>query len=387
MRFLVASMKTLSTPGAIPALDGLRALAILLVLFTHIFQLFPNFTFVLWRTEWLTFLYNGWIGVDLFFVLSGFLIGSQLINNSNFSFSRFWITRFFRIAPTFYLILSFVAIAYYFDRDFFSKFGLNDFKSDFTLKEVFFGNFVFISNYITGNIGIGSWSLSIEEQFYLIAPLLIFLIKPLSFRLQVATFAFIVLLSLIFRVFTYRLYDLGDSIPIELVITKIYFSTVGRFDALASGMLCAIFYKKFNQFTKENVFFLRWISLIPLLFVFLTGGLKGGWYEVTLQYSLIAFGWSVLLLGIVLESNDSLIVRLLSHRYLTPIARISYSIYLSHILILHFVHYRLKDYIYLNIFFEISLILFLVLIISTILFLLFEWPIYSYAKNKILKSL
>ncbi len=97
--------------GREPVLDGLRALAILLVLFTHIFQQIPNLSFVWGKVEWLSPLYNGWIGVDLFFVLSGFLVGGQVcraFEDNSFSFYHFYARRSLRIFPAYFTILAFV---------------------------------------------------------------------------------------------------------------------------------------------------------------------------------------------------------------------------------------------------------------------------------------
>lgn len=62
-------------------MDGLRALAILLVVVMHIFQTMPRFSFVAYGIEWAMPLYNGWAGVDLFFVISGYLIGGGILRN------------------------------------------------------------------------------------------------------------------------------------------------------------------------------------------------------------------------------------------------------------------------------------------------------------------
>ncbi|MHB1220386.1 MAG: acyltransferase family protein [Gammaproteobacteria bacterium] len=108
---LKSSLASLRMPGQIKSLDGLRAIAILLVLVTHTCQRIPGLSFVYWNTEWATPIYNGWMGVDLFFVLSGFLIGSIIIknlNNNTFSIISFYRHRFFRILPAYFFMILFV---------------------------------------------------------------------------------------------------------------------------------------------------------------------------------------------------------------------------------------------------------------------------------------
>lgn len=84
-------------------LDFLRALAIIMVLFFHTLVLFPH-------PDWLAYVAKfGWIGVDLFFALSGFLIASQLFakisEDKKISFMDFFIKRFFRIVPAYLVVV------------------------------------------------------------------------------------------------------------------------------------------------------------------------------------------------------------------------------------------------------------------------------------------
>src|SRR4051812_25820092 len=86
----------------IAGLDHLRALAISLVFLFH-YRLFAH---PAWVDDWCTF---GWTGVDLFFVLSGYLISSQIfrsIEKGSFSLQEFFIKRFFRILPAYWVVLA-----------------------------------------------------------------------------------------------------------------------------------------------------------------------------------------------------------------------------------------------------------------------------------------
>jgi peptidoglycan/LPS O-acetylase OafA/YrhL len=140
--------------GNVPALDVLRSLAILLVFTAHYgaaFQALP-------RVQALPVFNWGWTGVDLFFVLSGFLIGGQLwkeVSRTNrIQIGRFLLRRGLRIWPLYYAFVALVAFEGLFGR------SLSGLWSD-----VFF-----LSNNFHNQIG-GGWSLSTEEQFYVLAPI------------------------------------------------------------------------------------------------------------------------------------------------------------------------------------------------------------------------
>lgn len=141
--------------GQLPALDVLRSLAVLMVVGGHFADAaqvpFPSFK-AWFSTPVFRF---GWTGVDLFFVLSGFLIGRQLwkelVSDGTIRYGRFILRRGFRIWP---LYLVFVVLSPYLS-------GTGHYLAS---------DWLFFSNYRWGNVG-GGWSLSTEEQFYLLAPL------------------------------------------------------------------------------------------------------------------------------------------------------------------------------------------------------------------------
>jgi peptidoglycan/LPS O-acetylase OafA/YrhL len=145
-----------------PALDGLRAFAVLMVICDH------------WAYEWtivahqaapaltrLPMFYWGWTGVDLFFVLSGFLIGKQLwgelFRTDTISVTQFVLRRGLRIWPLYYTCMLFLVIVR-------------------SVRAPSWPDWVMLSNYVDGNYG-RSWSLSTEEQFYLLMPTLLLLFR------------------------------------------------------------------------------------------------------------------------------------------------------------------------------------------------------------------
>jgi peptidoglycan/LPS O-acetylase OafA/YrhL len=151
-------------------LDGLRAMAILLVLARHSLRPFisedayqPVLT--LGSLDVTPLLLNGWIGVDLFFVLSGFLIGRQAWRGD--SVRRFWFKRVTRILPAYWACLGVVAIVVTMAGTW-SQSGAD-----------FLAHLVMLQDY-TGSVFVPAfWSLGAEEKFYLLAPLLVFALARL----------------------------------------------------------------------------------------------------------------------------------------------------------------------------------------------------------------
>lgn len=170
----------MSSGGRIPALDGLRGVAILLVLVWHYFQNLLRDDMGPAVAQLRRSLSLSWSGVDLFFVLSGFLIAGLLLDNkgSNRYFRTFYIRRTCRIFPLYYAHLAVFALLIFF--------GMKDlpayrwlFQDDVIplwsyatyTQNLFMGwNWTFGPNWM----GV-TWSLAVEEQFYLVLPLLVWL--------------------------------------------------------------------------------------------------------------------------------------------------------------------------------------------------------------------
>lgn len=149
----------------IPFLDGLRSIAILLVISGHISADFRD-AFGPTLYSRLPFVANGWIGVDLFFVLSGFFIGGQLWKElrreGDVHVGRFMIRRGLRIWPLYYFIYLCVLI-------FSVTVGHGA-----AAKGYGWSDLVFITNFHNRGLVEGSWSLCTEEQFYIVTPLALF---------------------------------------------------------------------------------------------------------------------------------------------------------------------------------------------------------------------
>jgi peptidoglycan/LPS O-acetylase OafA/YrhL len=209
-------------------LDGIRGIAIILVMLHH-YQLYgegyPSTTFLDRQVERLAI--SGWMGVDLFFVLSGFLITGILLDTKNEAgyFRNFYMRRFLRIFPLYYGFLFVFALTLPL---------IDPAGAEFQLKfEEQIWYWTYLINwklglvYVSEYFGIAHfWSLAIEEQFYLVWPAIVYFSSPKRLTLICLL---LIAASPVFRIFVT---DLGFVSP--------HVFTFSRMDALAMGGLIAI---------------------------------------------------------------------------------------------------------------------------------------------------
>ena len=155
------------------SLDILRGIAILLVFVNHleprispaVASLHGATGFIFWHIKQI-----GWTGVDLFFVISGFLISGLLFNElettGRLNWWRFWIRRGFKIWPSYLLLLLVLAVT--------STTNYIDYQTPLTVIRSLGTHLLFLQNYIsTGNPNGPTWSLAIEEYFYILLPIVL----------------------------------------------------------------------------------------------------------------------------------------------------------------------------------------------------------------------
>src|SRR3982074_1503320 len=160
----------------IPQLDALRGLAVLLVLL-HNTDVYPSLHLRLISG-------NGWMGVDLFFVLSGFLITEILLDTkqSEGYFRNFYARRCLRIWPLYYSVLLFMFVIVPILRPSEAHTVFEARSSPWWAYPVFLQNFLIpIPTMATGALGV-TWSLAVEEQFYLVWPLVVRLCTEAQIR-------------------------------------------------------------------------------------------------------------------------------------------------------------------------------------------------------------
>ena len=163
-----------------PVIDGVRAFAILWVVLLHMvyyqYGNFPTQVMAIFKNPATTWIRNGPLGVDLFFVISGFLMGSilfaELKASGKLEIARFYVRRFLRLIPVYIVVM---ALSLYFLH------GLPG-KPIWNYAENFWANLLYVNNFLprTQQYMGWCWSLAIEEQFYLLLPACILLFMGLG---------------------------------------------------------------------------------------------------------------------------------------------------------------------------------------------------------------
>ena len=304
-----------------PALDGVRGIAILLVLIHHFTVFSPSGPF---EAGLASVALLGWSGVDLFFVLSGFLITGILIDarGSDRYFGSFYARRSLRIFPLYFLMvfLSFVVLPRLPSLQLIlagptevPQWPYWTYLVNFAVAER--------NQFLHGVLDI-AWSLAIEEQFYLVWAVVVWALSP---RWLGPLCAFIVLLAPTLR----NLAVSGGTEPISVYVLPHF-----RADTLALGGLLAWLGRR------GSLESLAWMS--PYAFVLGVAGAMAvavfaaspWWWEPAMQrfgYSLLALAGGALIVTAVTRPTRSLWQRALSASWLRACGKYSYCMYLVHL--------------------------------------------------------
>jgi peptidoglycan/LPS O-acetylase OafA/YrhL len=328
-----SSLLPTSTPGThIPALDGVRGLAILLVLVRHFSpDNFPQDSFGEPLIRWGRF---GWMGVDLFFVLSGFLITGILLNarSKPHYFRNFYVRRVLRIFPLYYgVLLALLVVAPLL----FSAAGLwprvtqmlGKYADDYaSIRANQIWLWLYAVNLVPGvewSFLEGFWSLAVEEHFYLVWPFLVWCLR--GRRLIVACVGCIVL-ALVIRVVLWATGWSGPQFRYEF--------TLCRMDCLALGALLAVLARNERTWAwlSRNG---GWVALASAAALIAGFAWQGGPNYRTPLTSTIGLTVVALLCGGVLvmalrAPTTSLLGRTFRSGFLTFLGRYSYGLYVLH---------------------------------------------------------
>lgn len=278
-------------------LDGLRGIAIIFVILYHVNP--KTFS-------------GGYIGVDVFFVLSGYLITKKLLSTEKISVKEFYVNRFKRLYPAtlFVILLSTIVVLFIFTPS-----NLKDYLQSVVSTIFFSSNILFYtenSYFHTDALLkplLHTWSLGIEEQFYIFYPLFILKFKK---RKNLALL-FLTLFSLTLSITT---------LP-ELAKAN-YFLPIFRFWEIGFGCLVFTFYNKLSPILRQKIS-LQYLSVITLfvcLFVFNADTSFPG-----INALIVVIATCLLIL---LDNPDSLLYKLLTLQYLINIGKLSFSLYLVH---------------------------------------------------------
>ena len=335
-----------------PEIDGLRALAVLPVIFFHAgFDLFSG----------------GFIGVDIFFVISGYLITSLLIKDiesKQFTILNFYERRARRLLPALFVVMSFCTFLSFM---WMLPNQMKDFSQSLFAVSFFTSNILFWRE--TGYFGdealekplLHTWSLSVEEQYYIFFP--IFLI--LAWRYGRNRVMWIIIIMALFSFF---ISDWGWR---NKAVANFYLAPTRAWEILAGSVAAFIIRKRG---IKENNF----LSILGLLAILLSIA----WYDQDTPfpsfYTLLPI--TGILLIILYSGGSTITTKLLSTKVLVGIGLISYSAYLWHHSLFSFARIR---------FFQPSDTLFLILSFFSLFIAYFTWKYIEMPfrdRNKVIKK-
>jgi peptidoglycan/LPS O-acetylase OafA/YrhL len=321
----------------VPALDGLRALACASIVFFHCALFTGVFGAPAPGVELtiLRLLGNGaWAGVDVFFVLSGFLMGRILLRDlretGRIAYGRFYVRRVLRIFPAYYLVLS-VTLFVIARQNVGNILFYSGARNWAQLRDGSWTNYLYLNNYVglgAPNVLSWGWSLCVEEHFYLLLPgLLAVTFRARGKRARALLLGSYVALPVLGRAAQY-LFD-----PATVEANTFYYFTHNRLDQLFVGVLVAYVYLTARDQLGHVVSRLGpavWVAgLLAIATVWVFGGLQhAGPFTVIGQLFVTAAGAALLLVN-GLYRND-VMTRFLGHPLWYPLARVSYGTYLIH---------------------------------------------------------
>ncbi|HUA36628.1 MAG TPA: acyltransferase [Candidatus Binataceae bacterium] len=311
-----------------PAFDGLRALCITAVIAFHVGS---------WDRAWLNNLTNrGWVGVDVFFVLSGFLITwiviAELERRGTFDLRRFYFRRALRLQPAYFSgLIGFTLLLYFLNRNhFFAIVGTLPYFLTYTLNfAIAFGWCAFPPYGV-------AWSLCIEEQFYLCWP---WTLRKFGLRRCLRIALVLVTIVLVHRWLVFARMNPGHLMePSQRSLDRVYYGFDTRIDTILMGCAAALalsepMAQSFFQRLRDWSWFTASASMIAIVaMAWATAGstIDGpGWHAATLGFTLIAVATALFVIALFLQAR-SWPARILSTRPLVEVGKISYGIYLFH---------------------------------------------------------
>ncbi len=335
-------------PGRYESIDGIRALAVIWVIFFHVLFCWGEFVSSsayesVVHSSWNWFWTKGYLAINPFFVISGFLIGDLLLGEyakkGGIALRGFYIRRFFRLAPAYYLILGGFAAFWFYD------------PSLYTIRYLW-TNLIYINNWFphAGKPAIWAWSLAVEEQFYILCPL--FILFLMRRKLPAGK----VILLLIAASIGWNYYGAMTKGPFRVIyhppddlaayfhfFDETYAKTTTRASALLMGVGCAFLRRddawmarlRSGLGTGLMTFFFFAISFISYNPAFLPpGGSESKPIITALFNPLSAFSFACLVMLLQTRRGFGGVAdRLLGAKIWFPFAQISYGLYLLHCIV------------------------------------------------------
>jgi peptidoglycan/LPS O-acetylase OafA/YrhL len=292
----------LDTNNRIPSLDGLRTISVLCVVASH-------FLYTIGFDDRFNL---GILGVKFFFVISGFLITGLLLKEhdktSTISLSKFYFRRTLRIFPPYYFYLFVIFIASYF--------GILNIRN-----ESFIAPLTYTSNYINVDSWhlLHTWSLSVEEQFYLIFP---FILLFFGQQKIVWILGSLVIISPFLRLIDFQTFSESGKM-------WIYYGFHANSDGLAVGCLLAIFYERLHQ-SRIYIKLLNssFIFIIPILLVLVNSTIEPREFYLGVSFTISNFLVAICIDWAITNYQTNFFGRFLNTATMLQIGVMSYSIYL-----------------------------------------------------------
>jgi len=301
-------------------IDGVRAIAVVSVILFHL-----GFEFIA----------GGYVGVDIFFVISGYLITGLIyseIKSKNFSYIKFYKRRVARLLPALVITLLMVLIFgfFFYDNQAFDNLGKEVLFSSLGVANILFGQGI---NYFAQDEAVRPlihlWSLGVEEQFYFIWPTLLILFLSLKFVRSIPAFVWsLILLSFSLSLAIYYV----DSEP-----TKAYFYPQYRAFELLIGSATALFMKS-SLFDELNISdkVKDYISIIAVLLMVIPMFIFDKDTPFPSFYTLAPTLGTALFIAF---ANQTSTAKLFSTKYIVFIGLISYPLYLYHQPVISYLHF------------------------------------------------
>ncbi len=352
-----------SSGNFIPEIDGLRFIAISVVIFFHLGEYLEIFDLNQYsdNIDYSALRYitqKGAVGVPLFFVLSGFILGlpfakHHLLDEESVSLKKYFLRRLTRLEPPYIIVMTIMFFAYVFVVP---KYSFDLGMSSYLSSLFYSHNYIFEKFPLLNSV---AWSLEVEVQFYILAPILAYL-----FAIKSAKFRRLTLLGLII------LFSATD-----IYYTFKFISLISYLEYFLLGFLLVDLYVSKSTLLKKRKYDIT-ICLFLLCVIFISPKDAFMHRDQTLFESLIKLGAIFLLYYYVLFVGA---LKFLSWRIITNIGGMCYSIYLLHYPIIRtigipLVKFQFSEYSFINISIYLIILIICVMLISSIFYLLVERP-------------
>lgn len=342
----------------IPGLDFLRAFAVFLVLGDH-FGLNESIRLPI---------FNGALGVEIFFVLSGFLITWMLLGevekSGGIRIKDFYQRRIARLMPVFYAYLLF-GLIYSHIRNIPIPWG------------AVYSSIAYVVNYFQAFTGAPAhflshcWSLAVEEQFYFLWPFILLLGHRRGWKLQHTLLGLIIAVWL-YRAFMWKIAGASDE--------YMYRGLETRADNLLGGCLLAVVVREEQTRKKFSRFILRngWVGWLLAAVAAISGGFHGNLtYRYVFGYGIDTIATSLLIPFVIVHAqmNQGIMARAMNSRIIVSLGQASYGIYLFHQIFLHAVKSAIEQHVTRSVFVTFPISAAFVFFLAYLSYTHFETPI------------